>query len=161
MNKHGKQKHTKEILEFFESRQLSKDREKQILTEEFRHDPRCMNIAPGGGFNNEHHQRKCSSAGGRVTGRALGKKFGKINGPRNILIAKSKGTMKVPDWTDRKHSDNTKIKMSLAQQGKHDGNKNSQFGTKWITNGIVSKKLSKEESVPDGWVLGRHRKISM
>lgn len=35
------------------------------------------------------------------------------------------------------------------------GNKNSQYGSYWITNGIQNKKLSKEFPVPEGWEKGR------
>lgn len=34
----------------------------------------------------------------------------------------------------RIHSEETKKKISLSQQGKQCGEKNSQFGTIWITN---------------------------
>jgi hypothetical protein len=40
-------------------------------------------------------------------------------------------------------------------QGKMDGEKNSQFGTRWITNGIENKKIKKDSIIPDGWKLGR------
>ena len=36
-----------------------------------------------------------------------------------------------------------------------EGENNNQFGTCWITNGVESKKIKKEEIIPDGWKLGR------
>lgn len=36
------------------------------------------------------------------------------------------------------------------------GRKNSQFGTRWITNGIENRKISKSEAIPLGWRKGRH-----
>ena len=35
------------------------------------------------------------------------------------------------------------------------GEKNSQFGTMWITNGTENKKIDKNEPIPDGWLKGR------
>lgn len=35
--------------------------------------------------------------------------------------------------------------MSKSAKGKHDGEKNSQYGTCWITNGIKDRKINKEE----------------
>lgn len=45
------------------------------------------------------------------------------------------------------------ISMSVAQSGE----KNSQYGTQWINNPITKedKKISKTESIPDGWLPGR------
>lgn len=36
------------------------------------------------------------------------------------------------------------------------GNKNSQFGTRWITNGVESRKIKSSEEIPSGWTRGRH-----
>ena len=32
---------------------------------------------------------------------------------------------------------------------------NPQFGTRWITNGTINKKIKKEEIIPSGFTLGR------
>jgi hypothetical protein len=48
--------------------------------------------------------------------------------------------------------------MSLSQQGKQNGEKNSQFGTCWITNNKENKKIKKEDIniyTECGWILGR------
>lgn len=55
-------------------------------------------------------------------------------------------------WTGRKHTEETKKKMSLADRT---AEKNSQYGTMWITNGINSKKIKKDETIPEGWTKGR------
>ena len=36
----------------------------------------------------------------------------------------------------------------------HKGNKNSQFGTRWINDGTNSKKIKSDASIPEGWKLG-------
>lgn len=37
----------------------------------------------------------------------------------------------------------------------HAGNKNSQYGTMWITNGIQNKKIKQEDPIPQNWIRGR------
>ena len=51
----------------------------------------------------------------------------------------------------KNHSTETKEKISKAQLGI----KNSQYGTMWITNGLESKKIKKDEQIPEGWNRGR------
>ncbi len=53
------------------------------------------------------------------------------------------------------HSSESIEKMRQSAKGKHSGNKNSQYGSRWITNGEVSKKISKSEELPFGWRPGR------
>lgn len=58
------------------------------------------------------------------------------------------------NWTGKKHSDETKQKMKLAQSGEN----NPSFGTKWITDGIIAKKVlidDVDEWISNGWKLGR------
>lgn len=67
------------------------------------------------------------------------------------------------DWTGIKHSEKTKLKMSLSAKGKHNGEKNSQFGTHWVTNNIKSIKIKKEqldEYLQNGYSKGRVKKIN-
>ena len=61
-------------------------------------------------------------------------------------------------WKDRKHSNESKKKMSDSKKGTCLGNKNSQFGTCWITKDNENKKIKKEELdqyVNIGWSKGR------
>jgi group I intron endonuclease len=51
IKKYGKDAHTIEILEFLSDRKTLSDREEEILTEELRADPMCMNIRTGGTGN--------------------------------------------------------------------------------------------------------------
>ena len=43
-------------------------------------------------------------------------------------------------------------------QGHQLGQKNSQYGTIWVTNGIQNKKIKKEQNIPQGWRRGRKLK---
>lgn len=61
-------------------------------------------------------------------------------------------------WKGKRHSDETKRKMSNSHKGMQSGERNSQYGTCWVTNFKESKKIKKEELVyyeKYGWVRGR------
>lgn len=65
-----------------------------------------------------------------------------------------------PIWTDRKHTEESKRKMRTTKQitGGQRGEKNSQFGTCWITNGEEDKKINKNDLnlfLENGWWKGR------
>lgn len=67
----------------------------------------------------------------------------------------------VPVWSGRKHNaqDIENMKKTLKQINHQQGDKNSQYGTCWITNGETNKKVKKEELdfyVSDGWHKGRY-----
>lgn len=63
-------------------------------------------------------------------------------------------------FLNKTHSNETKNKIALAMKQKQNGEKNSQFGTCWIYNELLStnKKIKKEELefyLEHGWVKGR------
>jgi len=63
-------------------------------------------------------------------------------------------------WKDRKHTEETKNKMSKKAKERI-GDKNSQFGTCWITKDNENKKIKKEELdqyINNGWTKGRKLK---
>lgn len=63
IKKHGKEKHSKEILEFLPTRKTLKERERELVNEEILDDPLCMNLKLGGegGFNiDPAHQSELS-----------------------------------------------------------------------------------------------------
>lgn len=48
-----------------------------------------------------------------------------------------------------------KRKETFAEISHQRGEKNSQFGTMWVTDGKQNKKIKKTDIVPDGWNKGR------
>ena len=59
---------------------------------------------------------------------------------------------------NKKHSDETKKLMSKKAKGVGVGNKNSQYGTCWITKNGDNKKIKKEnlnQYIKEGWNKGR------
>jgi len=58
----------------------------------------------------------------------------------------------------KKHNTETIQKMKQSAMGRGVGEKNTQFGTIWITDGIISKKIKKTDIIPEGWNKGRNIK---
>jgi hypothetical protein len=58
----------------------------------------------------------------------------------------------------KKHTDETKRAIGRANSISQLGDGNSQFGTCWITNGVESTKIKKDDHIPDGWWKGRKMK---
>lgn len=172
INRHGKEVHTKEILEFLPSRQELKVRERELVNEEIVNDPLCMNLKlggeGGGRFWSEEHQAKFMALG--HTSEAAKKRW-LVDGYREIIASSvsknvkcwwmdnpEAGRMKINNLatlhTGRKRSDETREKISVSQAGE----KNSQFGTCWVTNGVKPIKIKKEmldDYLTNGYRRGR------
>lgn len=60
INKHGKENHSTEILEWLPNRSSLKLREKELVNESLLSDPMCMNLqlGGGGGLSGEEHRTK-------------------------------------------------------------------------------------------------------
>lgn len=65
------------------------------------------------------------------------------------------GFRPLPDWTGKKHKEETKRKIGEKNSILQSGEKNSQYGTMWITNGSENKKIKSIALIPDGWYKGR------
>lgn len=166
IKKHGVERHTKEILEYLDSREKLKMRERELVNEQTIMDKLCMNLQLGGfgGFINEAHRLKAQACGTSKGGQAsLLKRKGFFSTEAH---AKSTATKNLKyksgelhgSFTDRTHCDDTKLKISQSQQGKQDGEKNSQFGSCWITDGVKPIKIRKDllqEHLELGYKPGR------
>lgn len=210
---HGIEHFSKEILEFFETREAVLLREKEIVTIELVKDPNCYNLVLGGG--------NCEPTG-CVTARFKGtekwltipceeywenKDLYETSGSGKVLCKeKSTGEFKLVDseeyrlnrklyvhqyegkilsvdkdgnklfaekddprfetgeiknyWEGRKHSDETiqNMKNAYAKTQHQKGEKNSQYGTCWITKDQKSIRIKKTELndwLEKGWSEGR------
>ena len=171
INYHGKDNFKVEILEYCKNREELSKREELIVNEQLLNEDLCMNLIVGGqggagGFKNDEHRIKCQKAGREGVNKALKERFGgdddwlsKFNSYVSTEAWKNEEyraqKMKDLDWTGKKHSKETKMKMSETMKGKGKGSTNSQFGKCWITNDIESKKIYRGDAIPEGWRLGR------
>jgi hypothetical protein len=168
---HGKDNHTKEILEFFDTRELLIEAEIEAITPDMLTDKNCMNLKEGGeggsdfkhvndkGLNNKVNQ---CVLGGHATAKKLeDEDYAKWHSEKSSKAMKKVHDMgKVPydNFKNKSHSEETKQKMSESSKGNGTGSSNSQFGKCWITNGIENKKIYKGDEIPEGWSLGRKMK---
>ena len=63
-----------------------------------------------------------------------------------------------PIWVGRKHTPETKKKIGETNSIKQNGENNSQYGTCWMHNNKVNKKIKKSEIeywINEGWFKGR------
>lgn len=61
-------------------------------------------------------------------------------------------------WSGKKHSEESKKKMSQSHKGKHIGSNNNNYGKCWITKSGENKTILKEDLekwIADGWIKGR------
>ena len=164
IKKYGKENFSIEILEFLPNRKILKEREKEIVNERFIQDENCLNLqlGGGGGFINSNHRQKFFEAAKKTQFQhrpehaAMGNKaFSEKYHNDEEFRKYYKSRLKPYNWTGRKHKEETKIKIGIVNSEKQKGEKNSQFGTCWITNGFENKKIKKTDEIPLGWILGR------
>jgi GIY-YIG catalytic domain len=170
--KHGIANFSKVILETFDNAKSMYAREKEVVTEEFLSRKDVYNIRRGGhggfdyinkkslhliGINNRTVTSfKKMSEGGLLGANKTNAGGGGFSNPlvRQKSIKTKKERYNCQDWLN---SEQAKIKRQLTfKNQKHSqGNRNSQFGTKWYTNGAKNIKLKNGESVPVGFSPGR------
>lgn len=162
--KHGDKNHVREILEYCSDRKELRKREEEIVNGELVDEELCMNlVVGGGGFMLDEHHYKCASAGGSATAKRLKEdpeflKRRQEIGAESFRKAHADGKIKYDTFKGRKHSDESKNKISEAMKKVTAGEGNSQFGTCWITKDGVNKKIRKEELpkfIRDKWTKGR------
>ena len=166
--KYGKEIFSIEILEFLPNRKCLKKRESEIVNSELLKEDKCMNLKPGGdgGFNNKEHQFKCSQAAGlKHSERMKNDDEYRKNYSKKISEANKRrierGDFKPINysWLGKKHKPETIEKMKSLDRS---GDKNSQYGTCWITKNSVNKKINKNEIeffLNENWSLGRYTNL--
>jgi len=173
VNKHGLENFKKEILFIFDSEKEMDAKEAELVDEEFilREDTYNICVGGQGGFsyintnglsvNIDEQRKKDKSLAKRSSSKANDAKRQKyqcqaLRKEYNKKISNGVKTKIEEDghwWTGKAHSDQTKEKMKKT---KNQGEKNSQFGTMWITNGDLNKKIKRDvDNIPEGWYKGR------
>ena len=170
IKKHGIENFEKEILHIFDNEKDMKDKEKELVIL----DEMSYNICEGGkggfGYINKNPQMFLTEKRLKSLTKVKERTIEQQNMWReNLSKSKESETWKVNQslaqkkrieergshWTGKNHKPETIEQMKLSAKGKHDGSKNSQYGTCWITNGAESKKIMKTDNIPDGWYRGR------
>jgi hypothetical protein len=164
VNKHGVENHNVEILEFLLDRKELVKREKEIVNLNEIAKEKCMNIMTGGsgGAQLLEKQRNWILAGSKGYTDRIKNDDEFRKKITNHLIFQTKenhkrGKYDYNTFTNKRHTDETKILMSLKGK-EHTGERNSQYGTCWITKNGLNKKIQKDELmgyIQNGWIKGR------
>lgn len=162
-----------EILEMLPDRDSLKERERELVNEDILKDKMCMNLQPGGGggFVNEEHKQKFLKAGTRALNRTkkssetLRKRLKDPEYKKNYSLKVKNGHSEVnfnpSTFKGKKHKEESKKKIGESNSIKQKGEKNSQFGTCWITDGKENKKIIKTDlHLYPEWKLGRIIKLA-
>jgi hypothetical protein len=161
INKYGVENFKKEILFVFDTEAEMNAKEKEIVNEEFCIRKDTYNLCDGGkggfsfinrsGANNDNKDKV------EIYSKVSEKLSGKKRESSSIWMKKlhADGRIKYDTFTGRKHSDETKEKISARNRETSIGAQNSQFGTMWITNGTENRKIKKTDPIEDGWKKGR------
>lgn len=172
IEKHGIINFRKDILEFFEDSETMYAREKEIVSDEFllREDTYNLRRGGTGGFD------YINQTGKNMYGKngENGKQYliplyeqGHSSEKMEEIYAKISSTLKekyadgslistfVYDNPMKNENSRLKQKETMLNNNHQQGDKNSQSGTMWITNGTENKKIKKDANIPDGWYKGR------
>jgi hypothetical protein len=166
IRKYGVDNHEKEVLEFFENRELLIEGEINIITDKMVSDPNCMNLRKGGtgGFTSEQQKLNAKKSYEKQCKLHKDIEWVKRKGERitkSLIRAYAEGRKEKKidyDWNGKKHSTESKGKIGVKNSIKQQGSGNSQYNTSWITNGIENKKIPKNSELPVDWKLGRSLK---
>lgn len=132
-------------------------------------------MCPGGhggyGYINNNYELRIekNKKARKVTDKILFEKYG-VENPSQLKEVKEKLRIKtkerwskIPkserkqlyDWTGKQFTQSHKDNISKANSISQLGSRNSQYGTIWITDGKVNKKIKKNDSLPFGFRKGR------
>lgn len=164
ISKYGRENFKTEILEWFSSEVEMNARETELVTEEFclRDDTYNLCVGGCGGFSFINRNNLSERDAGRHTQRLRREAGFKARVPPNRGELRREqyrlGLRKRPKggyMEGKTHSNETKAKISAAKKITSKGERNSQFGSMWITDGILNKKQKAVDPIPLGWYKGR------
>lgn len=156
IKKHGRNNHTKLILEYLPDRSSLIERERDVVNSDLLNDELCLNLRVGGegGYNGINERIKWLLENDPIWAENF-IRIKKESGSRVLKAAHAAGKCRYDTFKGKHHSEETKRKISVANSKHQKGSGNSQFGTKWITNGVDSEKVPKDSILPEGWRNGR------
>lgn len=169
-DKHGIENFTKQILFVFDTPEEMYAKEAELVDEEFIAENNTYNIKVGGfggfdylnstGLNNSSKSVETLSKPGLMLASRLinDVEYRNRHIERSSLMMSNRhrlGECTYDNFKNKTHSEETKIKIGMKNSIAQAGDKNSQFGTIWITNEIDNKKIPKDSIIPIGWKKGR------
>jgi hypothetical protein len=174
--KYGIENFEKEILFRFDNETEMNTKEAELVTEEFCLKEDNYNLCPGGkggwGYVNGSkdirngfeyridyikHTKEFREWSDR--GRATQAKKLKTDAAYREMksrVAKQLNLKHPNGFLGKSHTEEWKVTQSIIMKERQSGNRNSQFGTMWITDGKDNRKIKKDiDIIPEGWYKGR------
>ena len=182
IEKYGIDNFTKDILFVFQSPEEMYAKEAELVNEDFLATENTYNLKLGGfgGFdyinaNPEKYltEKRLASLRSEESAQVRQKKwrerYDEDESFREVVLNNARKAneafkLKYPQGTFGGHVHKEDTKQLLSQKAKErlqDPAANSQYGTRWITDGTENKKVKKVDSIPDGWTAGRTIKYSL
>lgn len=177
-SKYGIENFTKEILHVFDTEEEMNAKEAELVTKEFCLLESTYNICAGGqgGFGYINSITRTNSQSEmeikRVSKMRQTLKDRGIRPPEYIWTEErrkrngetqrrmiAEGTKKNYFKESNPMSDPAlRAKHQLAVKNNSKGDRNSQYGTMWVTDGSINKKIKRVDLIPEGWYKGRTTK---
>jgi len=168
IQKYGIENFKKEILFVFDNPEDMFAKEAEIVTEEFISENNTYNLKKGGfgGFDyvNSLIDQSWKVENGKKslhmqkvnTDPTYRKKLNESVSTR-LKIWHKERKISAPNWKGKKHTEESKKKISEKLAISSKGSKNSQYGKMWIHNKSLknSIRINKNDPLPYGWELGR------
>ncbi len=167
IEKYGSENFERTILHVYNNEDEMNTKERELVNEEFinRADTYNLNVGGYGGFhfinenklNNNHKDKVAYINQRRKNGQETHKRYPemRVSSGERFRQREKLGLTPHDGFLGKTHTDEWKSIKSAQMKLVAKGENNSQFGTRWITDGISSKKILKDEILPDGWRPGR------
>jgi len=174
IRKYGRDAFAKVVLHDFASEAEMWAMEEALVTKAFVARPDTYNLRVGGNSYRWHHamlagnatistevRKRCAALGVAEQRRLLAedpvyRAAAQANARNSTRKAVAAGNIHTPDWAGRKHTPETKAKMSTSCSIAQAGERNSQYGTKWICKARAKPRKVPAEEVPQWEALGWH-----
>lgn len=164
IEKYGVENFTKEILLITDIAEEAYALERELVTQELVESISCYNLKIGGQggwdfINTNVDMRVAKNRKARATTNTRvwnrERAYAAISQARRREYDSGIRQRKPPgSFVGKRHTSATKRKIGEANKVMT-GQRNSQYGTKWITDGVRNRKIRCNEDTPDGWRHGR------
>lgn len=163
IDKYGLENFRKDVMAMFDDEVTMFEAERTVVNEQLLQDVHCLNLKVGGSggwsfnqlpvtkrpnYGTAEYRRKRGQAAGAAAVRARKRIqqadpsfFKRVTAAAAVAVLSEESKQKRRDSFER-----------IAHQS---GSSNSQFGTMWITDGVVNHKIAKDSDIPEGFRKGR------